>query len=178
MSSDSRAHIVRMTEAELAHRKRAMTGGDPKQVACCYYYGPADGDRRNAQLCMCDPGAFKIGDRIEALKHNNRVDKWAAGSITAKFMAGGLLWAYDDFYPLRDIAVMCRGLTCQLFCTHASSRFWRYDIEYDDLKDPSDPSSKDRDERMKGKYIRAAAAAPTSPAACPAAPEQQLLART
>ena len=36
-------------------------------------------------------------------------------------------------------------------------------------KDPADPNSKDRDERMKGKYIRAVAAA---------APEQESLART
>jgi len=156
-----------MTEAELA-RKRTFEG-DPKKVGCCYYYGPADGDRRNAQLCMCDPGAYQLGDRVEALKHNNRVDRWAVGTIMAKYMSGGLLWAYDDCYPSRDLAVFCRGLTCQLCCTHASSRFWRYDVEYDDLKDPADPNSKDRDERMKGKYIRAVAAA---------APEQESLART
>ncbi|KAJ1454510.1 hypothetical protein M885DRAFT_566263 [Pelagophyceae sp. CCMP2097] len=103
------------------------------RVPCCCLYnlGHDYDDARNARLCAPDPGLFLIGDRVEAWRERNALGTYKSGVISGKYMSGGKLWEYDDFYPSADVVVGCRMFSCGLCCSTASTRFWRYDVTYD-----------------------------------------------
>ena len=138
---------------------------------CCY--DTVGKDPRNQSATVPDTGRYKIGDRVEARKSGNAMGRFYPGVVTGKFIAGvSQHSASDECDCYSDCAVAIRAMSCAVCCQTASSRWWRYDIEYDKL---DENGNKLFDKGLKQSFVLPG----TTPApAAPAAPEQESLTRT